>query len=115
MATLWTLGETVSDPLPGSAAALSASQIAAVQAVDRSFALFGKGPCDEAIPLAPDMLRLVVLTAVGAYAESLAREIERQMATPAKGCGCPPEHQRNCGWRAGMGFAADLLREDGDR
>lgn len=44
--------------------------------------------------------------------EQIARRIEREMQTPAADCGCPEQHKRNCGWRAGMGFAADVARDE---
>lgn len=78
--------------------------LAAVTAVDRNYALFGKGPCGEAVPVAPDLLNAIVGTAVRAYAESIARIIEREM------------QQRpltDSAYRAGMGAAAKLLRSYG--
>jgi len=42
-------------------------------------------------------------------AEAVAA-VERNYEKPAGGCACPPEHQRDCGYRLGVGVAADAVR-----
>ena len=67
---------------------------------------------DKAAGKAADVISEDAQRMLAKQRDQIVIAVERAMNVErAGGCACPPSSQRSCGWRAGMGRAAEVARE----
>lgn len=74
--------------------------------------LFAQDDTEEnAGPEVVEAIRRDLALVLTAFAAQLYEDIECAMNTPVRGCACPPESLKSCGWRDGHHHAAEIVKK----
>lgn len=66
---------------------------------------------EEAGPEVVQLIRQELALVLTAFAAQLYEDIECAMNKPVRGCACPPESLKSCGWREGHHAAAEVVKK----